>query len=162
MLLYKYMHIPVLQIPVEFLNKHNLYSHIFYRYIYVEIYKGMYSFQQASKLDNILLKTILVTFSYYETIFISSLLKHAHLPAQFTLVVDNFGIKCIRTFNFQTIPNIASSHLIGIMENNILMYIYHHLHPIIFLKYPKPSNLEHSLHPTAPCVPDLQNKNSPI
>ena len=55
--------------------------------------KGVYGLPQAGKISNDLLKDRLAIFGYYPTNFTPGLWKHTWRPVQFTLVVDDFGVK---------------------------------------------------------------------
>ena len=63
----------------------------------MEIRKGMYGILQAGKLANTLLKKRLATCCYIKCMHTSGLWRHIFRPVQFTLVVDDFGIKFDRT-----------------------------------------------------------------
>ena len=61
----------------------------------MEIIRGMYGLPQAGILANQLLRKRLKPHGYFEVEHTPGLWKHETLPIQFTLVVDNFGVKCI-------------------------------------------------------------------
>ena len=63
--------------------------------MYMECRKGMYGLPQAGILANKLLKKRLAKFGYIETRHTPGLWKHIWRPVQFTLVVDNFGVKYV-------------------------------------------------------------------
>ena len=59
----------------------------------MQIERGMYGLPQAGILANKLLRKRLEPHGYYEVNHTPGLWRHKSLPIQFTLVVDNFGIK---------------------------------------------------------------------
>ena len=61
--------------------------------MYVKIGKGMYGLPEAGKKSNNLLKKRLDKAGYYPSQFIPGLWIHVWRPINFTLVVDDFGIK---------------------------------------------------------------------
>ena len=65
------------------------------RYIHVEIRKGMYGLLQGRCLVQDLLERRLKKHSYYQSIT-PGLWLHKQLIKQFCLVVDDFGVKCMK------------------------------------------------------------------
>ena len=61
----------------------------------VEIHKGIYSLPQAGFLANNFLKKQLAKFGYFKAKDTPGLWRHIYHPLQFTLVVDDFGIKYV-------------------------------------------------------------------
>lgn len=90
---FEYMKIPFKLIPQEFMDVYNIQDKIKNGFVYIQIEKGMYSLPQAGILANKLLRKRLVPHRYYELTHIPGLWKHASLPVQFSLVVDDFGVK---------------------------------------------------------------------
>ena len=64
-------------------------------FLYCEIKKGIYGFPQAGRLANTLLKQHLATWRYIKSTHTPGLWLHIFRPVQFTLAVDNFGIKFV-------------------------------------------------------------------
>ena len=64
-------------------------------FLYCEIRKVIFGFHQAGKLANTLLKKRLATYGYIECMHTPGLWPHIFCPVQFTLVVDDFGVKFI-------------------------------------------------------------------
>ena len=75
------------------MRRYNLDSKIHHGYVYVEIRKGMYGLPQAGKLANDLLQKHLKPYGYEPVKHTPGLWKHQTRPINFTLVVDDFGIK---------------------------------------------------------------------
>jgi hypothetical protein len=82
-------------IPDDFKTYYKLHEKIHNGYIYCEIRRGMYGLPQAGIIANQLLKKRLAEFGYFELPHTPGLWKHASRPVQFTLVVDDFGIKYV-------------------------------------------------------------------
>ena len=61
----------------------------------MEIIKAIYGLPQAVFLANKLLKKRLAPSVYYEMPHTPGLWKHVYRPIAFTLVVDDFGVKCV-------------------------------------------------------------------
>jgi hypothetical protein len=64
-------------------------------YVYVEITKGMYGLPQAGRLANDLLAKRLAKHGYFQSPTTAGLWKHTSRPIQFTLIVDDFGLKYV-------------------------------------------------------------------
>ena len=61
----------------------------------MQIEKGMHGLPQSGILANKLLRKRLAPHGYYEMPHTPGLWKHIHRPIQFTLVVDEFGVKYV-------------------------------------------------------------------
>ena len=61
--------------------------------MYIEIQKGMYGLPQAGVLANKLLKHQLAKHRYYEVRHTSSYWRHTWRPIEFTLVIDDVGLR---------------------------------------------------------------------
>ena len=62
----------------------------------MEICRGLYGLPQAGKIANVMLRNHLAKYGYYEVPHTPGLFKHFCRPIQFTLIVDDFGIKYTR------------------------------------------------------------------
>ena len=62
----------------------------------MEIQKGKYGITQAGKIANYKLKLHMAKFGYEPASVTPGLWRHQTRPLQFSLVVDDFGIKCER------------------------------------------------------------------
>jgi hypothetical protein len=71
----------------------------------MEIRRGCYGLPQAGILANKLLKKRLAKHGYFELPHTPGLFKHISRPVQFTLVVDDFGIKYVGEDNLQHLLN---------------------------------------------------------
>jgi hypothetical protein len=78
--------------------------------IYIRAKHGMYGLPQAGLLANKLLEKHVNKHKYQQTILASGLWKHDTRPIQFTLVVDDFGIKYIGKEHAQHLKNAYEEH----------------------------------------------------
>ena len=77
------------------INQYQLKKYIKEGFVYVKIRKAIYGLPQAKILANKLLKERLKPHGYYELPHTPGLWKHITQSNQFTLVVDNFGVKYV-------------------------------------------------------------------
>ena len=63
--------------------------------IHIQANRGMYGLPQAGLLANELLEKILNKRGYRQSKLVPSFLTHDWRPVQFTLVVDDFGVKYV-------------------------------------------------------------------
>ena len=89
----EYMNILVRLIPCEIKVDYKVSKFEHTGYAYVQIKKGMYGLAQAGQLENELLAKRSANHRFSQTPHTPSLWKHHTNPIQFTLVMDNFGIK---------------------------------------------------------------------
>ena len=90
---YEYMRLALNLIPEEMILHYKLLDIAEDRYIYFEIWKGMYGLPQANMLVNNQLTKHLATYGYSPTTHTPGLWQHQAHPIYFTLVVDSFGVK---------------------------------------------------------------------
>jgi hypothetical protein len=90
---FEYMKIPINVFPQATIKQYNLLQHQHNGFIYLEVRKAIYSLPQAGFLANQLLRQRLRPFGYFEVMHTPGLWKHVSRPIQFTLTVDDFGIK---------------------------------------------------------------------
>jgi hypothetical protein len=81
-------------LPEEIIKKHNLRSIAHKGWIYFRIKRGMYGLPESGILANKLLKKRLIKSGYYKCQYTPGLYKHVWRPIMFSLIVDDFGIKC--------------------------------------------------------------------
>jgi hypothetical protein len=93
---YEYMKIPISLFPQHTIEQYNLKSKVKGGFVYLEIRATMYGLPQAGILANKALREHLKPFGYYESAHTPGLWRHVTRPIQFTLVVDDFGIKYSR------------------------------------------------------------------
>ena len=90
---YEYMKMPVDLIPDNVMDLYNLHNKVKNRFVYMQIQRGLYGLPKSGILANKLLRGRLKPHGYYELPHTPGLWKHVTLPVQFTLVVDDFGVK---------------------------------------------------------------------
>jgi hypothetical protein len=78
--------------------------------IYIRAKRGMYGLPQAGLLANEPLKKHLNKHGYQESKLVPGLWKHDTRPIQFTLVVDDFGVKYIGKEHAQHLKNALDEH----------------------------------------------------
>jgi hypothetical protein len=90
----EYILIKISNIPEEIINEYNLRDKITGSgHVHIETNKGMYGLPQAGLIANELLKKRSNEHGYRQSKLIPGLWTHDTLPIQFTLVVDDFGVK---------------------------------------------------------------------
>ena len=92
---YEYMRVPLELIPQHIIDQYDLTTKAKNGFVYCEIQKGIYGLPQAGILANKLLKKRLAKFGYFEVPNTPGLWRHIWRPIQFTLVVDDFGVKYV-------------------------------------------------------------------
>jgi hypothetical protein len=92
---YEYMKFPLALFPKYVMEQYNLDKHVHKGFIYVESRKAIYGLPQASILANQLLGKRLAPTGYYKVAHTPGLGRHGSRPIQFSLVVDNFGVKYV-------------------------------------------------------------------
>ena len=92
----EYIRMKMSDIPDEIINEYKLRSIVSKEgSIYIMAIRGMYGLPQSGLLANELLEKRLNKHGYYQSKYIPGLWKHEWRPVQFTLVVDDFGIKYV-------------------------------------------------------------------
>ena len=91
--IYEYMKLPLDIIPEEIIQQYNLRNLSHKDFIYMEIQKGMYGIPQAGKIANDKINLHLTNFGYESAPITPGLWQHQNRPLQFSLVLDDFGIK---------------------------------------------------------------------
>ena len=90
----EYIRLKLTDIPDKIIKEYNLQSKATKDgSINLEVTKGMYGLSHASQLANKLLEKRLNSRGYYQSKLVPGLWKHKRRPIQFTLGVDNFGVK---------------------------------------------------------------------
>ena len=81
-------------LPNEIIKKYNLRTIVHNKYMYFKIKMGMYGLPESVTLAKKFLKKRLSTHVYYKCKFPPGLYRHVWRPIMFSLVVDDFGVKC--------------------------------------------------------------------
>ena len=92
---FEYMKLPIHLFPQHVINQYSLKEHEKGGFVYVEIRRAIYGLPQAGILANKQLRERIAPFGYYEVAHTPGLWRHVTRPVQFTLVVDDFGVKYV-------------------------------------------------------------------
>jgi hypothetical protein len=92
---FEYMRIPIKLIPQVIIVQYNLLLLVSDGHVYIEVQKGMYGLPQAGIITSQLLARRLAIHGYHQTKFTPGLWRRVTRPIQFTLVVDDFGVKYV-------------------------------------------------------------------
>jgi hypothetical protein len=99
---YEYMRLRIADMPDNIIEHYNLRDKATPDgYIYCEIQKGMYGLPQAGIISQQLLKERLQKHGYRQSQATPGLWKHDTCPKNFSLVVDDFGVKYVGKENAQ-------------------------------------------------------------
>ncbi|EJK62785.1 hypothetical protein THAOC_16591 [Thalassiosira oceanica] len=82
-------------IPQEVIDEYKLVDKAVNGFVYVEVSRGMYGLPQSGLLANELLESRLAKHGYRQSKLVPGLWKHDWRSIQFTLVVDDFGVKYV-------------------------------------------------------------------
>ena len=104
------MLMPLHLFPQHTINQYKLQENAQNGQVYLEVWKAIYGLPQAGALANNQLKKFLAPDGYYEVAHIPVLWRHATRPIQFSLVVDNFGVKYVGKKNVE--------HLVHCLKKN--------------------------------------------
>jgi hypothetical protein len=107
---FEYMKMPLGIFPPHTKAQYELDKHAKNGFIYLEICKAIYGLLQAGILANHLLRQRLRPHGYYEVRHTPGLWKHISRPIQFTLTVDNFGVKYVGKDNADHLINALKLH----------------------------------------------------
>ena len=92
---YEYLKLSLCNKPEEIIAEYSLHKKAVNGHLYVEVRKGMYGLPASGIQANKLLDKKLEPFGYRQSTLVPDLWKHDWQPIQFTLVVDNFGVKYV-------------------------------------------------------------------
>ena len=107
---YEYMRIPVDIIPESIMDEYDLHSKVHNGCVYVEIRKGMYGLPQAGRLAYDRLAANLAPDGYLPCPITPGLWKHNTDNVNFTLVVDDFGVKYTDATHAQRLMTCLKKH----------------------------------------------------
>jgi hypothetical protein len=107
----KFIQIKLSDIPNEVIREYKLREKATKnRSIYIRAKRGMYGLPQAGLLANELLEKHLNKHGYWQSKLVPGLWKHDTRPIQFTLVVNDFGIKYVGKEHAQHLKNAFKEH----------------------------------------------------
>ena len=93
--LYEYMKMPLALFLEHTIQQYELGKQAKNCFVYLEIKRAIYGLPQAGALTNKQLREYLAPAGYYECAHTPGLWKHISRPVQFSLVVDDFGVKYV-------------------------------------------------------------------
>jgi hypothetical protein len=92
---FEYMKMPLTLFPPWTREQYNLDTHAKNGFVYLKMHCTLWGLPQAGILANKLLRKRLLPHGYYECTHTPGLWRHLTCPISFTLVVDDFGVKCV-------------------------------------------------------------------
>ena len=160
---YEYMRTKANLVPDEYKDLYKLHDKVYSGFIYMEIRRGCYRLPQAGILANKLPKKRLAKHGYFEVPHTPGLFKHisSSRPVQFTLVLDDFGIKYVEEDHLQHLLNaieqdysISVDRTVGLYCGITLKWDYKHRYldismpgyvekQLIKYNHPKPKKPQH-------------------
>ena len=92
----EYIKVKISDLPQEIIDEYQLKEKVNAKgFVFIEVTKGMYGLPQAGLLANELLEQRLNKHGYFQSKLVPGLWTHKTRPIQFTLVVDDFGVKYV-------------------------------------------------------------------
>ena len=111
------MKMPLSIFPPHVIKEYDLLNKVHREYIWIEVRRSIYGLPQAGKLANEYLRKKLAPHQYYEVPHTPGLWKHISRPIQFTLVVDDFGVKYSRKEDVDHLLNIHKKEFTAVSED---------------------------------------------
>jgi hypothetical protein len=107
----KFIHVKLSNIPDEVIEEYKLREKATNNNrVYIKAKQGLYGLLQSGLLANKLLKKRLNKHGYQQSKLVPGLWKHDTRPIQFTLVVDDFGVKYKGKEHAQHLKNTLKEH----------------------------------------------------
>jgi hypothetical protein len=107
----EYIRIRLTDLPDEIIKEYNLQEKATAKgFIYIKVTKGMYGLPQAGLLANELLEKRLNKHGYFQSKLVPGLWSHKTRPIQFTLVVDDFGVKYVGREHAEHLKQVLEEH----------------------------------------------------
>ena len=107
----EYLRIKMADLPDEIIQEYRLRKLVNAKgFVFVEVTKGMYGLPQAGLLANELLEKRLNKEGYFQSKLVAGLWAHKTRPIQFTLVVDDFGVKYVGQEHANHLLNTLEKH----------------------------------------------------
>ena len=107
---YEYTKIPLTLFPYHSVKQYNLGEKAKNGFVYLELRKVICDLPQAGSLANKLLKERLEPHGYREVPHTPGLWKHKTRPVQFSLLVDDFGVKYVGRENAEHLIQSLQQH----------------------------------------------------
>ena len=107
----EYIRVRLDDMPDEIIKEYDLRSKTNAKgFIFMEVTKGMYGLPQAGLLANELLEQRLNKHGYVQSKLVPGLWKHNTRPIQFSLVVDDFGVKYVGREHAEHLKTVLEEH----------------------------------------------------
>ena len=107
----EYVKIKISDIPAEIIKEYELNDKVTEKgYIYIQANRGMYGLPQSGLLANQLLEKRLNKHGYFQSKLVPGLWAHKTRPIQFTLVVDDFGVKYVGKEHALHLQSVLEEH----------------------------------------------------
>ena len=107
----EFIRIKLSDIPDEIIKEYKLKEKVTKNgSIYIEANRGMYGLPQSGLLANQLLEKRLNRHGYHQSKYVPGLWKHDTRPIQFTLVVDDFGVKYVGEEHARHLKSVLEEH----------------------------------------------------
>jgi hypothetical protein len=107
----EFVKIKINNIPEEIITEYKLRNKITSNgYVYIMATKGMHGLPQAGLIANELLEKRLNKHGYRQSKLVPGLWKHNTRPIQFTLVVNNFGVKYVGNKHVHHLQKVLEQH----------------------------------------------------
>ena len=107
---YEYMKMSISLFPDHIKRQYNMEASAHKGFVYLEIRKAIYGLPQAGILANKLLRKRLAPHGYYEVAHTPGLWRHVKRPIEFSLVVDDFGVKYVGKKHADHLLSILHEH----------------------------------------------------
>eukprot|EP00804_Cyclotella_cryptica_P015402 CCRYP_008024-RA/>CCRYP_008024-RA protein AED:0.10 eAED:0.10 QI:0/-1/0/1/-1/1/1/0/936 len=125
----EYLRVKLTDIPVEIITEYKLRDKVNKNgFVFIEVTKGMYGLPQAGLLANLLLEKRLNKHGYFQSKLVPWLWHHNTRRIQFTLVVDDFGVKYERKEDADHLLSVLQEHYTVKADWAGTRYIGIHLH----------------------------------
>ena len=125
----EYIRVRLADMPDEIIREYDLRNKVNAKgFIFIEVTKGMYGLPQAGLLANELLEKRLNKHGYYQSKLVPGLWSHKTRPIQFTLVVDDFGVKYVGKEHAIHLQKVLEEHYKVTSDWTGTRYVGIHLH----------------------------------
>ncbi|KAL7488941.1 hypothetical protein ACHAW6_014541, partial [Cyclotella cf. meneghiniana] len=125
----EYLRVKLTDIPAEIITEYKLRDKVNKNgFVLIEVTKGMYGLPQAGLLANLLLEKRLNKQGYFQSKLVPGLWHHSKRRIQFTLVVDDFGVKYECKEDAEHLMSVLQEHYTVKADWAGTRYIGIHLH----------------------------------
>ena len=114
---YEYMKIPLNLFPQHTIDQYKPQENAQNGQVYLEVWQAIYGLSQAGALANKQLEKFLAPGGYYEVAHTPGLWRHATRPIQFSLVVDNCGVKYVGKEHVEHLVHCLKKHYAKVSED---------------------------------------------